>query len=86
MEAKSPVVGNKLPIFKPLALLVVVVVLASGVVVVPFVPVLFVVVVFSQAAMNKLLAIVTKLKARETLNFGISSFHSSMLRSLKINY
>jgi hypothetical protein len=75
MEAKSPVVGNKLPSFKPLVLLVVEV--AAG---------LFVVVVvgavvsppadgggvgFSQAANKKPLARVARLKAREIRIFAI---------------
>jgi hypothetical protein len=61
MEAKSPVVGNKLPIFNPLVSLVVVV--AVGEAVVTSVEGGL---ELSQAAKKKPLAIVAILKARET--------------------
>jgi hypothetical protein len=70
MEARSPVVGNKVPIFNPVALVAV------------LVAVLLVVVVFSQAPNINVLARVATLKARETLNFGIFSFKDTSSRHL----
>jgi hypothetical protein len=70
MEAKSPVVGNKLPIFNPFASLVVLV--AVGEVV--LLPVDAGGVGFSQAAKRKPLAMVAILKARETRSLDIDKF------------
>jgi hypothetical protein len=67
MEAKSPVVGNKLPIFNPLVSLVVVVALGEVV----LLPVDDGGLGFSQAANKKPLAKVAILKARETRIFAI---------------
>jgi hypothetical protein len=85
MEAKSPVVGNKLPSFKPLVLLVVEV--AAGL----FVAVVVGAVVsppvdgggvgFSQAANKKPLAMVAILKAREILIFDIVKLTPQIFRN-----
>jgi hypothetical protein len=69
MEAKSPVVGNKLPIFNPLVSLVVVVAVGEVVIL----PVDDGGLGFSQAANKKPLAMVAILKARETRIFAIEN-------------
>jgi malonyl CoA-acyl carrier protein transacylase len=82
MEAKSPVVGNKLPIFNPLASLVVVVAVAAGE------GLLLAVgaggVGFSQAAKRKPLAMVAILKARERRILDIVNYTSQTFRELMI--
>jgi hypothetical protein len=77
MEAKSPVDGNRLPIFKPLALLVVVVELAAGVAVLPLVVVFSGALELGQPANRNPVAIVLTLKAKAILILGIDYFHSS---------
>jgi hypothetical protein len=82
MEAKSPVVGNKLPIFNPLASLVVLVAVAAGEAL--LLPVGAGGVGFSQAAKRKPLAMVAILKARERRILDIVNYTSQTFRDLMI--
>jgi hypothetical protein len=86
MGAKSPVVGRRVPIFKPLALLAAVVEFAAGVAVVSVLPVLLGLVVSLQAPNNKPVATVATLKAKAAVILCIKTFTPLMFRSLKVRF